>query len=269
MQEYTFRDELLNLPEAKKYQLSIQISLDGFVVLLREVESVRLLHISSGALSNYRMVMRKLDAFLTDHQLSGVAFEKVEAVIATKTIELLPFDPSLTGKLREWFSENRTQGVERVISSQLSANYQLLFSVPQDIDEILQTHFQNIEWIHSVEKLVKIDLSADLPEESVRCHFFSGYFLVRIYRNRKIELLNVFDCHNGSELIFFLLSAIQAAGCKNPHISYTGNLKLTDAEWRQVKRFTGGIVKDSIKLSLQLPEGIPADIANNLSGIEF
>jgi len=36
MQEYTFRDELLNLPEAKKYQLSIQISLDGFVVFIHE-----------------------------------------------------------------------------------------------------------------------------------------------------------------------------------------------------------------------------------------
>ncbi len=261
MQEYTFRDELLNLPEAKKYQLSIQISLDGFVVLIREGESIRLLHLASGTLSNLRMVMRKLDAYLTTQQLSGLEYERVEALIATPVLEVLPSFPPNNESIGKWFSDARTNGRERVVQNPLATDYTLLFSVPKDIDEVLHTHFQNIEWVHLLEQLVAHDVKELENSDVVRCHFHSNCFFVRIYRNQKIELLNVYDCHNGSELIYFLLSALQAAGCDKPLLSYTGHLHLSDAEWRQIARYVGRIDRGPKLLPEQLPATIPSEIA--------
>lgn len=261
MQEYTFRDELLNLPEAKKYQLSIQISLDGFVVFIHEGESIRLFHLATGTLSNYRMVMRKLDLFLTAQQLSGLEFERVTSILATKVLEVIPNYPASSESIVGWFTQERTNGRERVVQNTLTDNYSLLFSVPNEIEELLHNHFPKIEWVHLLEHLVAHDVKELQNSDTVKCHIHSNCFFVRIYRNQKIELLNVYDCHNGSELIYFLLSAIKAAGCVNPLLSYTGQLNLSDAEWRQVKRTIGKLDRETQVLPEQLSNAMPSTLA--------
>lgn len=194
----------------KEYKLSIQISLNGFSFSMVAPNLNKLLAFKQTALqiSNAKLIPRRFVEWLNEEQLFRLTFAEVEIIIENQNFALIP--QFLSEKERNnilaqnlFTAETEFAVKKRIIEN---SDFELLFTLPKQLEEICLETFYKVEFNHVMGKLLE-NLPPIEQENGILILTFSEVIYLVIFKQNKIELANSYKVLHNNDIVYFVLSA--------------------------------------------------------------
>ncbi len=202
------KDGSFEIEKTKNYILSIQVCLDGFSFLIADPDEKKILAFRNSAIkiSNDNLLARHLKEWLESEVLLKNSFKAVRLFFYSDNFTLIP---------NEYFGRERQKNLTSVLfDKKSSGNFidnkienlgiTLLFPVSQDIINVFNQFFKNIEIIHPIASILekgKGNLSFILSAKS-------SFYLI-VFRNGKLVLASTYQNQHPNDLVYNVLNSFQ------------------------------------------------------------
>lgn len=227
MQEFIYQAATHDLTNSENYNLSIQVSLDGFSFLLLDASahSVSFLYHTPLTLSVVSGLVRKSAELLGRMQLPGKKFNQVTVITDNHHVKLIP-SILLTGKnLKSFFTFGPKESNHyEFISTPFDKDYNSVFVWYPDLMELFSTEFpgsifvnESVPLINHFRNMLDVD-STDV----VHCHFHAGYFLMFALKGMRIEFFNTFSHKTPEDVLYYVTAFLQHIENYTPVIRLSG-----------------------------------------------
>jgi hypothetical protein len=229
MQEFNYQDPLYDLTNSEKYNLSIQVNLDGFSILVQDTisQSVYLLDHTPFQLTSVSGLIRKSTEMLSLKQLTGKKFNQVSIITESQQVKLIPQFLQTGKNLKGLFNlfQRDMKGYE-VIVTPFNTRYCSAFLWPTGLLELFNSVFPGCLFVsESVPLLHHIqDESSDETNQRIGCHFHPGYFLMYAFRGNELQFFNTFSYSSQEDILYFISAYIRQSGENTRTIRLSGVL---------------------------------------------
>jgi len=227
-------DETLDINSTETYELSVQMSPDGFsftildtirnkYVLLRATDPDENKYLASDKISG---IISK-DDFLTKH------YKKVNIVMPSPKFTLVPsplFDP---GKKEEYFSFNLIRNENEVILSNKipDPDAYVVFSVQKAIIEIAKQFWPAAQALHHTRPLLNqvSHASKSVAGHYVHIHIEREFFNMFIFDKSNLTFSNTFNYRNISDILYYVLNVFRTMSISHDEtIHFSGQTERYD-----------------------------------------
>ncbi len=202
------KDGSFEIEKTKNYILSIQVCLDGFSFLIVDPDEKKILAIKNSPLkiSNDNLLARHLKEWLESEVLLKSTFKVVRVFFYGENFTLIP---------EEYFGRERQKNLTSVLfDKKLSGNFienkienlelTLLFPVPQEIINVLNQFFKNIEIIHPITNL----LERGKGNESFILSVKNSFYLI-VFKNGNLVLASNSQYQHPNDLVYNVINSFQ------------------------------------------------------------
>ena len=194
----------------KEYKLSIQISLNGFSFSIVAPTRNKLLAFKQTALqiSNVELIPRRFVDWLNEEEMFRLTFAEVEIIIENQNFTLIPQFLSEKERNNTLAQNLFTPETEYAVKSKKleNSNFELLFTLPKQLEEICLETFYKVQFNHVMSKLLE-NLPDIKQENGILLFTFSEVIYLVIFKQNKIELANSYKVLHNNDIIYFVLSA--------------------------------------------------------------
>jgi len=242
-------DESLNKAHSKSYNLSIQVSLDGFSFTIFNTLNSKFLSLESAELDyleNPADFRNTFEEFVREHQWLGSDFGGVSIFYETSNSTLVPaslYDPH-DQELLARFNFVVDKGMEVMHDHLKSADAYLLYSIPVELKSMLRRLFPG----HSLKchasvliEVLLIQYKNQPPAKRMFVNVRNAQIEVVITEGKQLVFYNSFPYHSKQDFIYYIIFVIEQLNL-NPELielKLSGRIDkkstLYDMAWKYVR----------------------------------
>ena len=217
MYERELFDETLDINSTQNYEISIQVSLDGFSFCLLDILRDRFVMLRDYRLGGKGMSdpsgIRKI---IVGDEFLGREYRKYRILFATGQSTLVPsalFDPALKD---HFFTINYTlDDHHTVVNNKISQpDAFLLFDIERDILDTMINAFPEASVSHHVRPLLHSSFAnaSETSGQYIRLHIEESFFNLIIISGGKLTFFNSFRYRNATDLLYFSMKVLDQHG---------------------------------------------------------
>jgi hypothetical protein len=208
MHDFNYQDTSCDLTNFEKYNLSIQLALDGFSLLIQDPDNkeILLLDHTTLQLSGVSGLLRKSGELLAAKNISGNKFNNVVVFPESRLAKLVPAEIQTEKYLRNLFNlSSRDFKSLSFISSEQDNRYHSVFGCHTEIPDMFTSLFPGCMFQHETVPLINRN-RMHIPEEQtiLKCHFHSGYFYTAAMKGSEIRFFNNFAYASAEDVLYYL-----------------------------------------------------------------
>lgn len=217
MYERELFDETLDINSTQNYEISIQVSLDGFSFCLLDILRDRFVMLRDYKLDGKGFSdTSEIKNIISNDEFLGREYRKYRILFATGQSTLVPsalFDPALKDR---FFTINYNLGHQQTVVNNklLQPDAFLLFDIDRKILDTMINAFPEGSVSHHVRPLLH-SCFANASETSghhVRLHIEETFFNLIIIRGGKLVFFNSFRYRNATDLLYFSMKVLDQYG---------------------------------------------------------
>ena len=243
MHERELFDETLDINSTDNYEISIQVSLDGFSFCILDTLRKRFV-----MLREYRLTPRAdrqcdqvLDIINNDEFLSR-HFRRYRIIFSSAQTTLVPsglYDPALKD---DYFRINYRLEEGHIISNNRlnEPDAFLLFDVNRELLDLLVTAFPEASLSHNVRALLfgGFRQSAGSGARYIHINIEDNYFNLFIIEDKKLSFINSFKYRNSSDILYYMLHTFEQLGVtKDATVWVSGRIEKFDELHNNMSRY--------------------------------
>jgi hypothetical protein len=230
-------DETLDINSTENYDLSMQMSQDGFAfALLDTIRNKFVLLRSSEPDENKYFTADQISEIIGKDDFLLKKYKKVNMVFPTPKFTLVPsplFDPA---KKEEYFSFNMIRDENDVVLSNkiTDPDAYIVFSVNKSFLELHERLFPSVHPFHHTKPLLTqlAHNSKSSPENYIHLHVQKEYFNIFIYNHGTLTFSNTFKFRNITDILYYVLNLFKSMGISNGEtIHFSGETEKFDDLW--------------------------------------
>jgi hypothetical protein len=230
-------DETLDINSTENYELSVQISTDGFAFsILDTIRNKYVLLRSTDPDDNKYFNADTISEIISKDDFLTRKYKKVNVVIPTPKFTLVPaplFDP---GKKEEYFNFNLSRDdYDIIVANKIpDPDAYVVFSVPGSLYEIPGKFWPEIYPFHHTKPLFN-QLSHNSRSASnfyVHVHVEKEFFNIIVFSQGTLKLSNTFNYRNISDILYYVLNIFKTMGISHDEtVHFSGNTGKYDDIW--------------------------------------
>jgi len=222
-------DETLDINSTENYELSVQVSPDGFAFsLLDTIRNKFVLIRAFEPEENKYFNAEKVNEILNTDDFITRRYRKVNLVMPSPKFTIVPaalFDP---GKKDEYFTFNHLSNDGNIIiSNRLSdPDSYLVFSVSRPVVELFSSFYPGVQPYHQVKPLMS-HLSHSRKSINGNCihiHVEREFFNLIVFDHNQMKFCNSFKYRNITDILYFTLNVFRTLGLKQEESIYLSGL---------------------------------------------
>ncbi len=222
-------DETLDINSTENYELSVQMSRDGFAFSLLDT------------LRNKYILLRShepdTDKYLSNDQISEIiskddfltrGYKKVNLIIPSYRSTLIPsplYDP---GKKEEYFTLNHIkEDNDTILVNKISdPDAYIIFSVQKYLIDTAAGFYPGVHPCHHTKSLMSqmFHNSRSSDGKYVHLHIEREFFNLFIFENKLLKFSNTFSFRNISDILYYVLNVFKSLDIKNDQILHLSGL---------------------------------------------
>lgn len=210
-------DETLDINSTHNYELSLQISSDGFAFsILDTLRSKYILLRSFNPENNRYFTDDNIREIITHDDFLTKKYKKVNIILPSPKFTLVPdplFDPA---KKEEYFTLNLVKEEnETIISNKIpKPPAYLVFSVPSSIYEIAGHFYPLVYPVHHIKPLLNQATYYSKNENGIyfHVHIEKDYFNVLVIEQNNLNFSNTYKYRNISDILYYVLNIFKIFG---------------------------------------------------------
>ncbi len=222
-------DETLDINSTEIYELSIQVSPDGFSFCL--LDTIRnkfvLIRAFEPEENKYFNADKINDLFGKDDFLAK-RYKKVNLIISSKKFTLVPaplFDP---GKKDEYFTFNHIKEEGDIIITNKIADPDsiLIFSVSKQVNDLIKNYYPEVYPLHHIKPLLShiSHNRKSVHGNYIHIHVEKEFFNLIIFNENILEFCNTFNYRNISDILYFVLNVFKNLDIKQEETIFFSGL---------------------------------------------
>lgn len=205
-------NDSFDINKTKQYNLSIQVSLDGFSFLVIHPVEKKIVACKNMPvqISSEKLIARHLKEWVETESLFLNPFNKVFVYFFSEKFTLIP---------NEFYSEEHTADLVSslfgadtdsvILANNIeSVNARIYFPVMNEITGMLYYYFPRAIYIHPVTNILQIPFPSEKLNQSALITFKKNFYLV-VKKNNKLLLANSFQFSHPNDLIYIILNTFQ------------------------------------------------------------
>ncbi|MCU0462600.1 MAG: DUF3822 family protein [Bacteroidales bacterium] len=230
-------DETLDINSTENYELSVQISPDGFAFcLLDAIRNKYVLIRSTEPDDNKYFTADNISELITKDDFLTRKYKKVNVVMPSPKFTLVPaplFDP---GKKEEYFTFNLNRDDNEVIAANrvTDPDAYSVFSVAKTLYEI-PGHFWPATYpFHHTKPLLNqlSHSSKSIDGHYLHVHVEKEFFNIFVYNRGTLKFSNTFNYRNVSDMLYYVLNVFKTMGISNDEtLCFSGSTGKYDDIW--------------------------------------
>jgi hypothetical protein len=213
-------DETLDINSTANYELSVQMSMDGFSFsILDTIRNKYVLLRSSEPDENKYFTADNITEIMSKDDFLAKSYKKINMVFPTRKFTLVPaplFDP---GKKEEYFSFNLVRDENDVILSNRinDPDAYIVFSVPKPLADISERFCPaTLPFHHTKPLLQQISHNCKTVDGFYNhVHVEKEFFNLFIFDRNILKFSNTFNYRNISDILYFVLNVFRSMGIRN------------------------------------------------------
>lgn len=245
MHEFLYQDNTFDLTNSEKYNLSIQVSLDGFSVLCQNDEnhSLDFINYNPYNLSGDSGLLRKIRELLIEKDILNRSFKNATILLESKQIKIVPDQLASEKNLKYLFNLKPKDIKGRsFITAPLTESYQSIFGYNSELIDFFEGNFTNCSFTHETSELLKLCLKQDSHDKVlIFCFFHTDYFYLFATKDNDILFFNSFSFQSPTDILFYLLSVLKLFKENAVNMKVAGNIDEQSAEYAIIRKYFPGI----------------------------
>lgn len=213
--EISLVDETLNIHAKENYHLSIQVSPDGFsFTILNDINNkyILLKHFPVDPNLPKVVAYEKIEEFLNKEELLNQApYKSVRCIYQSKKSLNIPADYFTEQDIRTYYeSVFELEQLEELHYNSLSEPDMIaVFSIPNQLSNLLVKKFNNIQFFHHTAPLMQRVHNEHIEGEEVMALFIAPWFFnMMVIKNNQLLVENVYDYKDAMDIIYFCMNAV-------------------------------------------------------------
>ncbi len=212
-------DKSFDLNNTSKYNLSIQVSLDGFSFLILDKNRLLAWKNTVAKISSEKFVARRLLEWLDSEKVLQKKFNTVEVTCFFRKFTCIPeafFEEDKKQKVFELLFPDLTSQNIVVFRTDKSVD-RLLCAIPDNLEKLLFKQFGDYLLAHPVQHLISgLQQVKTVSENKMAIWVGSKELFITIIKNEQVQLVNQFSFSNSNDALYFAVSALKQIGI-SPH----------------------------------------------------
>ncbi len=210
MHEISLIDETFDLNFSSEYNLSIQVSLDGFSFCILDKLQKKYVVLQHYPLivGKIQFLSKKIEAIFEQEPKLQATYKGVNITYSTNKSTLVPtefFDERQTKEVLQRLHEiDRCEDIE--VSPMKSIGQYIVYAYPKDIRELFNAKFSSYTLKHKSVALIATVLKEKNSKNSILLNFERKYFRMIVFKNEKIEFFNSFYYKNEFDFLYYTLN---------------------------------------------------------------
>ncbi len=213
-------DETLDINSTGNYELSVQMSFEGFSFsILDTIRNKYILLRSTEPDDNKYFTPDNLNEIISRDDFLGKKYKKVSLVIPSRKFTLVPgplFDPA---KKEDYFSYNLTRDDNDVILSNKISEPDsfVIFSVPGPLAALSARFSEAALPCHHTKPLMHLisHVAKSVTGYFNHVHVEREFFSLFVFDHSNLLFSNTFTYRNISDILYYVLNAFKSLGIKN------------------------------------------------------
>ncbi len=218
-------DETLDINSTENYDLSVQVSPDGFsYCLLDTIRNKYVLIRSSEPEENKYFNASMLNDFISSDDFLTKKFKKTRIVIPSSKFTLVPsvlFDP---GKKEEYFKFNHQSEENDIILSNKIGDPDtiVIFSTLKPFIEVLDSFFPGVQPVSHIKPLLRniSYVRKSISGHYIHVHVERDFFNLIVFSNNSLLLCNTFSYRNISDILYYVLNVFKSLNINQEETIY-------------------------------------------------
>ncbi|TFH34275.1 MAG: DUF3822 family protein [Bacteroidia bacterium] len=234
MHERELFDETLDINSTNNYEISIQVSLNGFSFCLLDILRNRFV-----MLREYRLngrpgeICNQVMDILNSDEFIGKQYRHYRVIFAFMQTTMVPaglYDPALKDN---YFTINYPLAEGHVVSNNHidEPDAFLLFDVRKELLDLLVTAFPEASLSHQARPLLHgaFYRARSHKDRYIQVNIEDTYFNLVIIKDRNLEFFNTFRHRNSSDILYYLMHTFEQLGITSDEmVRVSGNIELND-----------------------------------------
>lgn len=222
-------DETLDINSTENYELSIQVSPDGFAFcLLDTIRNKYILLRVFGTEENKYFNSEKINELLTKDDFLFKKYKKVSIIMPTQKFTLIPaplYDPA---KKNEYFTfnHNNEEG-NTILTNKISdPDSFLIFSVSKPICDLMSNYFPGVYINHHLKPLLTFisHNRKSVHGNYIHIHIEKEFFNLIIFNLNTLLFCNTFSYRNITDILYYVLNVFKTLDLKQDEIIHFSGL---------------------------------------------
>ncbi len=228
MQEFLFQKDSYSLTNSEKYNLSIQVSLNGFSFIIQNSETlgIELISYTPLKLSGDYGLLKKSEEQIRINGLSGVQYHLVTIIVSTNHARIIPSEYSNEKIYRQFpgFKSKIPKGTQ-IITASVTDKSHLVFLTNSGLYDYFFSTFPGCIIVHEMIPLLKSAISDNRPETIILdCVFRNQYISISTVSKQEVLFFNSFNIRSQNDVLFFVASVLKIFQGKEFVIYCSGNI---------------------------------------------
>ena len=227
-------DETLDINSTENYELSVQLSFDGFAFsVLDTIRNKYVLLRSSEPDENKYFTAENISEIISKDDFLTKKYRKVNLVIPSPRFTLVPaplFDP---GKKEEYYTFNLIRNENDIILSNKIPDPDafIVYSVPKPLFDVSGRFYPAVYPIHHIKPLLNqvSHNSKSIDGQYIHVHIEKEFFNMLIFDHNILKFSNTFNYRNISDILYYVLNVFKSMGISHDEtIHFSGQTEKYD-----------------------------------------
>jgi hypothetical protein len=213
-------DETLDINSTENYELSVQLSTDGFAFsILDTIRNKYVLLRATDPDENKYLAADKINEIISKDDFLTRHYKKINIVMPSPKLTLVPaplFDP---GKKEEYFRFNLISDENDVILSNKipDPDAYAVFSVPKAVYDVARHFWPATHVFHHSRPLLNhvSHTCRSAGDHYIHIHVEREFFNLMICNNSNLNFINTFNYRNISDILYYVLNVFRNMGMSN------------------------------------------------------
>ena len=212
-------DETLDINSTENYELSIQVSPEGFAFcLLDTIRNKYVLIRSFEPEENKLFNADTLEELINKDDFLTKRYKKINAVVPSQKFTLVPaplFDPA---KKDEYFYFNHPKEDNELILSNkiIDPDAFIVYSASRSVNSLINKYFPGVHPYHQIKPLFHhiSHCRKSLNGNYIHIHIEREFFNLIIFKDNQLAFCNTFNYRNISDILYFVMNVFKNLGIK-------------------------------------------------------
>jgi len=222
-------DETLDINSTENYELSVQVSADGFIFcLLDKIRNKYVLLRSFGPETNKYFSADMINEIFGKDDFLPRKYRKINVVIPSPKFTLVPaplFDP---GKKDEYFTFNHSIDEGNIIlANKISdPDAYIVYSSSKNVHDVIYSHLPMVHPVHHIKPLL-IHISHSRKSVNgnyIHIHIEREFFNLIIFNHNVLRFTNSFNYRNINDILYFVLNVFKRLDIKQEETIHLSGL---------------------------------------------
>jgi hypothetical protein len=213
-------DETLDINSTENYELSVQMSRDGFAfTILDTLRNKYILLRSYEPDDNIYLPPDRLDEIIGKDDFLTKRYRKVNVILPSQRFTFIPaplYDP---GKKEEYFVFNHVkEESELVLVNKITEpDAFIIFSAAKPLSDLVSKYYPAVHPFHHTKPLISqlVHYCRSAAGYYIHIHVEREFFNLFIFYNSTLKFSNTFNYRNISDILYFALNVFKNMGIKN------------------------------------------------------